>query len=87
MKVTVARVKVWYDKISDGYHNQGTSTKSNFRADHKMIEIRKEVDALLAAVWDGIEKFYSTWPESERRKLAEAYGIVYVLRKNEKETR
>ncbi|MFA5817487.1 MAG: hypothetical protein WC865_17935 [Bacteroidales bacterium] len=87
MTPNVARVKVWYDQFRDGYYNQLTANKSTMRADQKMIEIRKEVDTLLATVWDGIEKFYSTYPESERRELAEAYGIVYVLRKGEKETR
>jgi len=87
MTPNVARIKGWYDQFRDGYYNQLTSNKSTMRADQKMTEIRKEVDSLLATVWDGIEKFYSTYPESERRKLAEVYGIVYVLRKSEKETR
>lgn len=86
MTPNVARVKVWYDQFRDGYYNQLTASKTTLRADQKMIEIRKEVDNLLATVWDGIEKFYSTHPESERRELAETYGIVYVLRKNEKES-
>jgi hypothetical protein len=81
----VARVKVWYDQFKDGFYNQITSNKNTARADHKMIEIRKEVDSLLATVWDGIEKFYSSLPEPERRLAAEVYGIVYVKRKNEKE--
>ncbi|MCX6225038.1 MAG: hypothetical protein NTV01_09885 [Bacteroidia bacterium] len=87
MTPNVARVKVWYDQFRDGYYNQLTSNKSTLRADQRMIEIRKEVDNLLAIVWDGIEKFYSANPEAERREQAEAYGIVYVFRKGEKETR
>jgi hypothetical protein len=84
MTPNVARVKVWYDQFRDGFHIQLTAIKSTQRADQKMIEVRKEVDTLLATVWDGLEKFYSTQPEAERRKLAEAYGIVYILRKGEK---
>jgi hypothetical protein len=84
MTPNVARVKVWYDQFRDGYYNQLTAIKSTARADQKMLEIRKEVDTLLATVWDGIEKFYSNRPEAERRELAEKYGIVYVLRKGEK---
>jgi hypothetical protein len=85
MTPNVSRVKVWYDQFYDGYYNMLTANKSTKRADLKMIEIRKEVDTLLAKVWDGIEKFYSTYPEPERRKLAEGYGVVYVIRKGEKE--
>jgi hypothetical protein len=86
MTPNVARVKVWYDQFRDGYYNQTTANKSTTRADQKMIDIRREVDNLLATVWDHIEKFYSTLPEPVRRELAETYGIVYVLRKGEKET-
>lgn len=85
MTPNIARVKVWYDQFRDGYFNQLTAGKTTIRADQKMIEIRKEVDSLLAAVWDGVEKFYSSQPEAERRKMAEEYGVVYVFRKGEKE--
>jgi hypothetical protein len=86
MTPNVARVKVWYDQFRDGYYNQLTAGKTTSRADQKMIEIRKEVDTLLAVVWDGIEKFYRSYPENERKELAEAYGIVYILRKGETKT-
>lgn len=83
MTPNIARVKVWYDQFRDGYYNQQTANKTTARADQKMLEIRKEVDSLLASVWDGIEKFYSSQPEPERRRLAEEYGVVYILRKGE----
>jgi hypothetical protein len=84
MTPNVARVKVWYDQFSHGYYNQLTAIKTTARADQKMIEIRKEVDALLALVWDGIEKYCGSYPEIERRKITDSYGVVYVLRKGEK---
>lgn len=87
MTPNIARVKVWYDQFSEGYYSQLTSNKSNVRANQNMLDIRKEVDTLLATVWDSIEKFYQSSPEAERRKMTEEYGIVYVLRKGEKETR
>jgi hypothetical protein len=83
MMPNVARVKVWYDQFHDGFYNQATADKSTERADQKMVEMRKEVDSLLAAVWDSVEKFFSGLPETERRSRAEEYGIVYVLRKGE----
>jgi hypothetical protein len=84
MSPTIARVKVWYDQFKDGYYYQKTAAKTTERADLKMVEVRKEVDLLLATVWDGIEKFYASHPDTERRKLAETYGIVYVMRTGEK---
>ncbi len=84
MTPNIARVKGWYDQFSSAYFNQMTAIKSTTRADEKMLEIRKEVDTLLARVWDFIEKFYGSLPEAERRAAAEVYGIVYVLRKGEK---
>ena len=85
MTPNVARVKVWYDQFSEEYYNLLTANKITSRANLKMIEIRKEVDALLAAVWDGIEKFCCSFPEPERREKAREYGIVYVMRKGEQE--
>jgi len=79
----IARLKVWYDQFHDGYYVLQTANKTTERADQKMVEIRKEVDALLATVWDDIEKFYQHHSEMERRKLAEAYGVVYVFRRGE----
>jgi hypothetical protein len=85
MTPNIARVKVWYDQFKDGYYNQVTSNRTTTRADQKMLEVRKEVDTLIATVWDGIEKFYAAQAEPDRRKLAETYGIVYVMRKGEKQ--
>ena len=79
----IARLKVWYDQFHDGYYILQTANKTTERADQKMVEVRKEVDSLLATVWDGIEKFYHHYPEAERRKRAEEYGLVYVFRKGE----
>ncbi len=86
MTPNVARLKVWYDQFREGYYNQQTAVKSTVRADRKIVEIRKEVDSLLAKVWDGIESFYRAAEESECRKLAESYGVVYVMRSGEKGT-
>jgi hypothetical protein len=84
MTPTVARLKGWYDQFRDGYYNQQTSGKTTTRADQRIVEIRQEVDALLAKVWDAIEAFFADLPESERRSKAEEYGVVYVFRKGEK---
>jgi hypothetical protein len=85
MTPNVARVKVWYDQFRDGYFNQLTANKSTTRADQKMVEVRKEVDSLLATVWDHVEKRFNTLAEPDRRAAAAEYGIVYVLRKGEKQ--
>jgi hypothetical protein len=84
MTPNVARVKVWYDQFRDGYYNQLTAGKTTARTNQKMQDIRREVDQLLAIVWDSIEKYYSGYPEEERRQRAEEYGVVYVFRKGEK---
>ncbi len=86
MMPNAARIKVWYDQFRDGYYHQATAVRSTERADQKMVEIRREVDTLLATVWDSIEAFFSGLPEAERRAGAEEYGIVYVMRKGEKKS-
>lgn len=83
MTPTIARVKVWYDQYKDGYYNQITAANSSKRAAQKLIEVRREADALISEVWDEIEEFFSHLPDREMRENCSEYGIVYVFRKGE----
>jgi hypothetical protein len=83
MMPNISRVRVWYDKFRDGYYSQVTSAKSIERADNLIFEVRKEVDALLARVWDEIEAHFRKLNEEEMRERCAEYGVVYVKRKGE----
>jgi nucleotide-binding universal stress UspA family protein len=83
MMPNISRVRVWYDQFRDGYYAQVTAVKSTRRADDQVAEVRKEVDTLLATVWDEVEAHFRNLPEEEMREQCREYGIVYVKRKGE----
>lgn len=87
MMPNISRVRVWYDQFRDGYYSQVTTIKSIRRADDQIAEVRKEVDSLLARVWDEIEAHFRHLPEEEMRERCTEYGVVYVNRKGEKSER
>jgi hypothetical protein len=87
MMPNISRVRVWYDQFRDGYYAQVTALKSIRRADDQITGVRKEVDALLARVWDEIEAHFRYLPEEEMRERCAEYGIVYVKRRGEKSDR
>jgi hypothetical protein len=84
MMPNISRVRVWYDQFRDGYYAQVTAVKSTRRADEQIAEVRREVDSLLAKVWDEIESRFRNLPEEEMRDKCREYGIVYVKRTGEK---
>ena len=81
---TVALVKVWYEKFIDTYKYQKTLQKNFIRSQEKLVELRKQADEIILAIWNEVEHFYSTLTEDKKRENAKLYGLVYVLRKNEK---
>jgi hypothetical protein len=83
MMPNISRVHVWYDQFRDGYYAQVTAIKSTRRADALIVEVRKEVDILLALVWDEIEAKFRKLPDAEMRQRCAEYGIVYIRRKGE----
>jgi len=80
MNPTSAKVKVWYDQFKDGYYNLQTAVKSNERANQKMIEVRQEIDRLIAEVWNEVEARFASLGDEEKRRRAAEYGVVYVTR-------
>ncbi|MFO7617161.1 MAG: hypothetical protein R6V75_07905 [Bacteroidales bacterium] len=84
MNPNIARVKVWYDQFKDSYHFQITASRSAKRANQKLLELRAEIDGVIRNVWDEVEKYFQEEPGEEERDRAVEYGVVYVLRKDEK---
>jgi len=54
-------------------------------AQEKLKIKRQESNDLIVKIWNETEKSLENMPAHEKRKNAEAYGIVYVFRKHEKQ--
>jgi hypothetical protein len=82
---TIALVKVWFEKYMDSYNYQKTLQKNFARLQSKLVELRKEADNIIVNLWNEVERYFSYLPEDKRRENAKLYGVVYVLRKSEKQ--
>ncbi len=82
---TIALVKVWFEKYMDTYNYQKTLQKNFARLQAKLVELRKEADSIIVSLWNEVEHHFSYLPEDKRRENAKLYGVVYVLRKSEKQ--
>jgi len=81
---SIALVKVWYEKFIDTYKFQKTLQKNFVRSQEKLLELRKQADEIILNVWNEVEHYFASLPEDKKRENAKLYGLVYVLRKNEK---
>lgn len=47
---------------------------------------RDDIDEILSIIWNDIEAAFSHLPTDERLEKCKEYGVVYYLRKGEKDT-
>ena len=80
---TIAVVRVRYEQFLDAYKFQKTLQKNYQRSQEHLAGMRKEADDIIVNVWNEVEESFKALPDSERRKKAEEYGVVYVFRRNE----
>jgi hypothetical protein len=80
---TIAVVKVRYENFLEAYKFQKILQKNVQRSQTKLIELRKIVDQVIAAIWNEVEDHYRNLPDETRRKSTQMYGVVYFYRKNE----
>lgn len=81
---SIALVKVNYEKFIDSYRFQQTLIATTKRSSKLVAELREEADQLIVQLWNEIEASFEHLPDEQKREAAEAYGLVYVLRRKEK---
>jgi hypothetical protein len=81
---TMAVVKVWFEKFMESLKYQKILQKNSARSQEKLTALRKQADEIILVLWNEVEHFYSSIPEDKKRENAKLYGLVYILRKNEK---
>jgi hypothetical protein len=82
---TIAVVKVRFGNFLDALNHHKTLTLKTQEFGEKIISLRKEADDVILHIWNEVEKSLHTYPEEERKKMCENYGLVYFYRKNEVE--
>ena len=83
---SIALVKFKLQEFQDAAIFQQNLKRNTLRSFEKMQTLRKTTNEFIAQLWTDIEnhlELEATTPE-QKRKLAEEFGIVYVLRRKER---
>ncbi|MFV0592279.1 MAG: hypothetical protein ACK5M7_12905 [Draconibacterium sp.] len=83
---SIALVKFKLEEFSDAAIFQQNLKRNTLRTFEKMQQLRKTTNDFIAQLWTEIENHLEleAGSEEEKRKLAEDFGIVYVLRRKER---
>lgn len=81
----IARVNVAYSLFRDAYFAQKTHQNTTVRELDLLTEQRSGVDKVLAVLWNQIEEAFAGLSSKERLERCKEYGVVYYLRKEEKD--
>lgn len=82
----IARVKVAFSLFKDSYFAQKTHQNTTVRELDLLTEQRSGMDEVLSTLWNQIESAFASLPSKERLDRCKEYGVVYYLRKEEKES-
>lgn len=82
---TIARVNVAYSQFKDGYFSQKTHQATTARQLEALANQREDIDKTLYSIWNQIEETFADLPAVERLAKCKQYGVVYYLRKGERE--
>nr|WP_321453677.1 hypothetical protein [uncultured Carboxylicivirga sp.] len=82
---SIAVVKVQFEKFKDYYNNHKNLLVTTQKLHEKVVQLRQNADDIILVTWNEIEAKFDHLSGDEKRKKASEYGIVYFLRKHEKE--
>ena len=82
---TIAKVQVHYDIFKEAYQTKKVAQKNIGRYAENMQKIRIKADKIILDVWNQIEGSFSEYPMEEMQEKASNYGIVYYLRRKERQ--
>lgn len=82
---TIARVNVAFSMFKEAYFAQKTYQNTTSRQLEILSQQREAIDKTLCSLWNQIEAAFAGLSYHERLERCKEYGVVYYLRKGEKE--
>ncbi len=82
---TIARVNVAYSQFKDAYFSQKTYQKQTARLLESLSSQRGDIDSLICDLWNQVEAMFADLPPVKRIEKCKEFGLIYYLRKNEKD--
>jgi hypothetical protein len=80
---SIALVKVRFETFLEAFSYNKILEKKTLDFLEKNMELRREVDEIILQVWNEVENIHKSYPELERMRINEEYGIKYFYRKTE----
>ncbi|MDR3095436.1 MAG: hypothetical protein LBU62_12500 [Bacteroidales bacterium] len=84
---TIAVVKVRYEQFLEAYRAKEISKKSGSRIQNDVALLRTQADDIILNVWNEVEAYFGNLPDKEMRHNCAEYGVSYVFRKGEKNSK
>lgn len=82
---TIAKVSVHYEVFKEAYLTQKNLKDRTADSLKKLAGLRERGDAVIVDIWNQVEKKYESLPLQERLNKCKLFGVIYYLRKNERE--
>ncbi|WP_430812643.1 MULTISPECIES: hypothetical protein [unclassified Carboxylicivirga] len=82
---SIAMVRVKYEKFLEYFNNHKNLLVTTQKMHEKVTELRGVADRLVLNIWNEVEAHFDTIEGDDKRLKCADYGIVYLLRKHEKE--
>ena len=82
---SIAMVKIKYEKFVEYYNNHKNLLVTTQKMHEKVTDLRAAADRIILKVWNEIEAYFDQLEGDDKRMKCASYGIVYLLRKHEKE--
>jgi hypothetical protein len=80
---SIAQVKVRFETFQEACSLHKIIEKKTLDILEKNAELRLEADVIIRQIWNQVEDSHKIYPEEQRMKLNEEYGIKYFYRKTE----
>lgn len=80
---SIAKVKVMFSLLKDGYQTQKLHQKATTRVLNEVSDYREIVDKVIFEIWEEVEKYNINLPVEQRLNKNRQYGVVYYYRKGE----
>lgn len=81
----IARVNVAFSQFKDAYFAQKTYQNTTARELENLSVQREDIDRTLTLLWNQVEAAFANLPDKERLERCKEYGVVYYLRREERE--
>lgn len=82
---SIGKVKVHYELFAEAYQNKKVSQKNSSRYLDNIQSLRSKADQIILNLWNQIEGFYAELGTEEMQERSKEFGIVYYLRRKERQ--